>query len=59
MEATTPVERPGVSPGTNPERKQQSVRFKAAHALMVAFFLMILQVHISHFRYPVYQICIC
>lgn len=36
------VERPIVSPGTNPERKRQAVRFKAAHALLVAFFLLLL-----------------
>lgn len=38
------VERPGVAPGSSPDRKKQSVRFKAAHALLVAFFLLILYV---------------
>lgn len=33
---------PVISPGTNEDRKKQSVRFKAAHALLVAFFLLIL-----------------
>jgi len=36
------VERPGAAKGENPERKKQAVRFKAAHALLVAFFLLIL-----------------
>lgn len=36
------VTRPSAPKGTNPERKQLTVQFKAQHALVVAFFVLLL-----------------